>query len=163
MKLLVMSDSHRNIDPMHYAAEQTNPDAIVHLGDHIGDAQKLRQRLPDTVFHMVAGNCDLYAGENELFLTLEGVKILVTHGHKYGVKSGLGILLQRALSLEADLVLYGHTHQASVRHERGLWLMCPGQMERHDKFHSASYGIAIIAGGSIDCGIVALPVTAQNR
>ena len=157
MKLLVMSDSHRNIDSMLYASGQADYDAIVHLGDHIGDAQKLRQRLPDTAFHMVAGNCDFLAGESELFLTFEGVKILVTHGHKYGVKSGLGILLERALSLEADLVLYGHTHQASVRHERGLWLMCPGQMERHDRFLAASYGIAVIGGGNIDCGVVALP------
>ena len=157
MKLLVMSDSHRNIDAMLQAAGQADHDAIVHLGDHIGDAQKLRQRLPDATFHMVPGNCDFYAGESELFLTLEGAKILVTHGHNYRVKSGLDYLLDRALSIGADLVLYGHTHKASVRHERGIWLMCPGQMERHDRYLQASYGIAAIDSGSIDCGIAALP------
>ena len=159
MKLLVMSDSHRNIDRMQYAAEKIKPDAIVHLGDHISDAQKLNQQLPDKVFYMVKGNCDFQAnGKNELFLTLEGVKIFLTHGHTYGVKTGLAALIERARQLDADIALYGHTHRPNVRHERGLWLMCPGQMERHDSRHAASYGIVTIENGNFECGIEMLPV-----
>ena len=160
MKLLVMSDSHRNIDRMQYAAGKTKPDVILHLGDHISDAQKLCQQLPGVVVYMVKGNCDFQAnGKNELFLTLEGVKVFLTHGHTYGVKSGLTALTERALQLGADIALYGHTHRAAVRHECGLWLMCPGQMERHDNHLSASYGIVSIEAGSFNCGIEMLPLS----
>ena len=154
MKLLVMSDSHRNIDNMLCAAEHTSPDAIIHLGDHISDAMKLRAQLPDTTFYMVMGNCDYGAfGENEYFLTLESVKILITHGHMYGVKSGDAALIERARNLGADIVLFGHTHRAVVRNEFGIWFMCPGQMERHDRFFTASYGIVTIEGNSFECGV----------
>ena len=158
MKLLVMSDSHRNIDNMRQAADQTSPDAIVHLGDHIGDARKLMQQLPDTVFYAVGGNCDfLGSGENELFLTLGNVKILMTHGHIYGVKSGDARLIERARQLNADVALYGHTHRASLRHVHGIWFMCPGQMERHSKNHAASYGIVTIEDGLPKCELKTLP------
>ena len=158
MKLLIMSDSHRNIDRMRYAADQTNPDAILHLGDHISDAQTLGQQLPNTVFYMVKGNCDPQAvGKDEMFLVIGEVKIFMTHGHRYGVKSGLAALIERARQLGAELVLYGHTHRASVRDERGLWLMCPGQMERHNNRLAASYGIVTIEGGRFECGIEMLP------
>ena len=159
MKLLVLSDSHQNIARMRYAAGQTDSDAILHLGDHINDAQKLRQQLPKKTFYMVKGNCDFQNnGKNELFLILEGVKILMTHGHTYGVKRGLGDLIERARQLGADLTLYGHTHRAALRQENGLWLMCPGQMERHDNSLAASYGIVTIEDGSFECGIEMLPM-----
>ena len=160
MKLLVLSDSHRNISRMRCAADQTNPDAIIHLGDHIGDAQALCQQLPNTVFYMVTGNCDSHAvGKDELFLMIGDVKIFMTHGHRYGVKSSLAALVGRARQLGADLALYGHTHRASVREERGLWLMCPGQMERHDNRFVASYGVVSIEGGNFECGIEMLPLS----
>jgi len=158
MKLLVMSDSHENIDRMRYAAGQTKPDAILHLGDHISDAQKLSRQLPKTKVYMVKGNCDFRGKEeNELFLTLGGVKILMVHGHTYGVKSGLAALIERSRLLGADIALYGHTHRAALNQENGLWLMCPGQMERHDADLLASYGIVTIEDGNIVCGIEMLP------
>ena len=159
MRLLVMSDSHRNIEHMQYAAGQTNPDAILHLGDHMGDAQKLSQGFPNIAFHMVTGNCDLQAGrDSELLLTFESVKLLMTHGHKYGVKSGLAGLIRQARQLRVDIAVYGHTHQASLSHERGIWFLCPGQMERHDNRIAASYGIVTIEGGRVECGIEMLPM-----
>jgi len=158
MKLLVLSDSHRNISRMRHAVNQTNPDAILHLGDHIDDAQTLRQEFQSIVFHIVKGNCDFQAtGKDELFMIIGGVKIFMTHGHKYGVKSGLAALVERSRQLGADLSLYGHTHRALLRDERGLWLMCPGQMERHDNRLTASYGVVTIEGGDFECGIEMLP------
>ena len=162
MKLLVLSDSHKNIDRMIYAAEQTAPDIILHLGDHISDAQRLSKQLPKTIIYIVKGNCDYDdKGKNELFLTLEGIKILMTHGHTYGVKSGLAMLIDRARQLDAGIVLYGHTHRAALHREYKLWLMNPGQMERHDSILSASYGIVNIENGSLECGIEMLPADAD--
>ena len=46
-------------------------------------------------------------------------KLFVTHGHAYGVKSGLGRLAERAKTLGADVVLYGHTHIPEQREIEG--------------------------------------------
>ena len=158
MKLLVMSDSHRSMKHMRYAAEQVEPDVIIHLGDHISDAVELQRRFPNVVFYMVRGNCDGHlAGENELFLTLDGVGIFITHGNIYNVKSGLGSLIKAARDRGADVALYGHTHRAQISEDPGLWLMNPGQMMRHDGSFHASYGILTIVSGEFDCGIEYLP------
>ena len=158
MKLLVFSDSHRNIDRMLFAAKQINPDAIIHLGDHISDARELQMRLPEMICYMVTGNCDSQSsGKSELFLPLEGTNIFLTHGHNYGVKRGLTALKDKARAMGADLALYGHTHRAALQNEHGLWLMCPGQMERHDNVQAASYGIVRIENGSFECGIEVVP------
>ena len=159
MKLLVMSDSHRNISRMLYASQQTMPDMIIHLGDHISDALELQRQFPDAIYYMVKGNCDAYeGGASELFLSLDGVRIFMTHGNSYGVKRGLGALSNEARRREADLALYGHTHQSLIRQMPGLWLMNPGQMERHGGVRIASYGIVSINGGKFECKIEYLPV-----
>ena len=157
-KLLVMSDSHQNISRMLYAAGKTKPDVIIHLGDHISDARELQRLFPDAMYHMVKGNCDASAGENELLLDFGGVRVYMTHGHIHGVKRGLDSLTGAALRRDAALALYGHTHKAQIRQTPGLWLMNPGQMERHDGKHPASYGIIAIGNGSFDCGIEYLPL-----
>ena len=108
MKLLVLSDSHRHIDRMRYATEQTNPDVILHLGDNISDVQELRRQFPDITFYMVKGNGDFQAhGETELLITLDGVKIYMTHGHIYRVKNGLYSFTEASRIKGADLALYG--------------------------------------------------------
>ena len=143
---------------MLYAAEHTNPDIILHLGDNVSDAQNLSRQLPNTIMYIVKGNCDYSdKGEIELLLTLDSKKVFMTHGHTYGVKSGLTMLIERARQLEADIVLYGHTHRAALNREHKLWLLNPGQMERHDKSLTASYGIVTIEDGSLECGIEVLP------
>ena len=151
MKLLILSDSHRRIDRMSLAAEQAKPDAILHLGDHIDDAWELRRRLPGVPFYMVKGNCDINAaGETELLLTLEGVRIFMAHGHAYNVKRGLLDFAYRALEMDAGIALYGHTHKAMMHQVGGIWLMNPGQMERDDKAIPASYGVVTVEGGRLD-------------
>ncbi|MCL2084358.1 MAG: YfcE family phosphodiesterase [Oscillospiraceae bacterium] len=158
MKLLVLSDSHRDIQRMRYAAGQARPDAVLHLGDHIGDARELSRHMPGIDFYMVRGNCDFQApGQDELLLTLEGVRIYAAHGHAHGVKGGLETIAAHGRRVEAGLVLYGHTHQASVRRARGVWLMNPGQTERHDSIRPASYGVVTVKDGAFECETVFLP------
>lgn len=159
MKLLVISDSHRNISRMLYAAGQTKPDVIIHLGDHISDAIELQQQFPEAIYHMVKGNCDMWsAGETEYSIVFDNVRVFITHGHKYGVKNGLNALIDCARGNDAALALYGHTHQALIRQIPGLWLLNPGQMARHDGSAPASYGIVEIRNGKFDCGIEYLPI-----
>ena len=100
LKILVLSDSHRAIGAMYDAAILEDPDAIMHLGDHVSDAEELSYALDLIDFYMVRGNCDFGAQAPETILTeLGGVRLFLTHGHLFGVKSGMS-----RLKLEADRV-----------------------------------------------------------
>ena len=50
MKILVFSDSHRALGTMYDAIERLRPDAVLHLGDHLEDAESL-----ESVFSLIAG------------------------------------------------------------------------------------------------------------
>ena len=50
-KILVLSDSHRNFDPMVQAVKLEKPDMIIHLGDHYKDAMSLHGVFPDIPLH----------------------------------------------------------------------------------------------------------------
>jgi len=140
---------------MELAVEQELPDAIIHLGDNLIDAKELQTQFPDTVIYTVPGNCDtVFLPKKEIILPLEGVTMLLTHGHVYHVKSGLSMLTHYAVSIGANLVLYGHTHRALITVEQGITLMNPGQLSRHDEEQKASYGIVEIENGKFTCGIV---------
>ena len=158
IRLLVFSDTHLDTRRMEYAVNQVSPDIIVHLSDTIGDAAKIREKVPYMPFHMVKGNGDIQiAGELEKFITIENVKVFLTHGHKYHVKEGLFYLIRRARELGADLVLFGHTHGAAIVKGEGMTLMNPGQMQFHQERRRASYGIVTIDDGRFECEIVYLP------
>ena len=52
----------------------------------------------------------------------------MTHGHMYGAKQGLHGLVQQAKQCDADLVLYGHTHQQTLEQIGNTLYLCPGSM-----------------------------------
>ena len=55
-------------------------------------------------------------------------RIFVTHGHAYGVKSGLGRLIDKAESVGADIALYGHSHIPDLTYMRGISAFNPGSI-----------------------------------
>jgi putative phosphoesterase len=139
---------------MSSAVGLVKPDAVLHLGDYYGDACELFRMFPDLKFHMIKGNCDFQEGvDDELLLTYENVKIYMAHGHQFGVKNGLEKFIGKARRKGAGLALFGHTHSPLIREARGLWVMNPGQTERHDKNSAASYGVVTLSGGTFDCEI----------
>ena len=46
MKLLILSDSHREMKYMCDAVRRERPDAVIHLGDLVPDADRLAQEFP---------------------------------------------------------------------------------------------------------------------
>ena len=51
----------------------------------------------------------------------------MTHGHRHAVKSGTQRLLKDACSSGAQIVLYGHTHEAQCyKTDSGMWVLNPG-------------------------------------
>ena len=112
MKILVLSDSHGAVSPMEQAVEQTSPDLILHLGDCWRDGERLHDRFPSIPLEQVPGNCDFRPTEPaERLLELRGKRILLCHGHTYGVKQSLVTAGFAAEEQQLDLFLFGHTHR----------------------------------------------------
>ena len=112
MKLLVLSDSHGNLSHMEEAVLRVRPRMILHLGDCWRDGEKLHDLFPDIPFHQVPGNCDYRPDEPaERLLFLEDKRVLMCHGHTYGVKQSLISAGYAAEEQRLDLFLFGHTHR----------------------------------------------------
>ena len=112
---------------MYDAAMLEDPDAIMHLGDHVSDAEELSYALDLIDFYMVRGNCDFGAQAPETILTeLGGVRLFLTHGHLFGVKSGMSRLKLEADRVGANIALFGHTHRALSETMQGLYVVNPG-------------------------------------
>ena len=119
MELLIFSDSHGSASNMSLALERQikSPDAILFLGDGARDIDRLF--VCEIPVWAVRGNCDWMSSEladkTERLLYLEGHTILLTHGHEWGVKGGMGALIAHATDLGADIVLFGHTHAPTLQ------------------------------------------------
>ena len=94
MRVIVCSDSHGSFEPLQRAAKMFEADLVIHLGDHASDAARLSREIEIPVEY-VRGNCDATGAPEEKLLNLEGKKILITHGHRYHVKSGITELALR--------------------------------------------------------------------
>lgn len=129
MKILVFSDSHGSTRLMEHAVRTQHPDMLLHLGDVVRDAQALALAFPALPMDYVSGNCD-FTGDVPPGKTiiLVGRKILLTHGHIYQVKTGIDTAVRAALEQEADILLFGHTHQALCDRAGALWILNPGSI-----------------------------------
>lgn len=126
MTVPVISDSHgygrrlqKILDKISAIGERA--DEIIFLGD---GAREVIMNAPDGArLYAVLGNCDHpYDSAYDIFdsegntVPLErlemigGKRVLIMHGHKYGVKVELSRAIERAAALEADVLMYGHTH-----------------------------------------------------
>lgn len=114
MKFLVFSDSHGKIDRMMHAIDihKSNTDGVIFLGDGLSDIDYLKSYFPNLAFYTVKGNCDLFCGSvrSEQVITVDGIKILITHSHLYSSTNRYERLAERVYELGANAVFFGHTH-----------------------------------------------------
>ncbi|MEA4898982.1 MAG: metallophosphoesterase [Christensenellaceae bacterium] len=130
IRLGLVSDSHGAAMNIARAAEALRGvDALIHLGDVSADAGRFEALLRVPV-HAVRGNCDVYSATapEEMTLTVEGIRLLLTHGHRLRVKQGLLALACRARETGAQAALYGHTHVPSVERAGDILLLNPGAL-----------------------------------
>ena len=149
MKLLVISDTHRNIENAVSLINKLKPDYVLHLGDVCEDSKRLSDIFPKLIVLSVIGNNDyslMYPDfPLERVFEIGGKKIFMCHGHKYRVKLGIYSLLLRAKELNADIALFGHTHEKLLEKEDGIIILNPGS--------TRSYGIIEINDEKIDAKI----------
>lgn len=155
MKTLVFSDSHTDTDTMCYVTEYEKPDLIIHLGDHIADADKLAALYPDIDIIKIPGNTDIYHTADELiqYIEIGGKYVMMTHGNTFGVieeKNGVGNLLSYGMKNSVNIILFGHTHRPCIEYSNGIWMMNPGRIGcvSRKKINS-TYGIMQIEDGRI--------------
>lgn len=145
-KIVIISDSHGNgkgIEKLRGLIAEN--DYCIHLGDGVGDIRAIAGEYPDKIY-FCAGNCDFFAHyPEEGILDVEGVRILYCHGHRYGVKSGLGTLAIKAKTVGADIALYGHTHTPMITEQDGVTLINPGSI-RFSVGEGGSYCYLVVNG-----------------
>lgn len=130
MRIAVIGDTHGRITGITRVLAKDPPDYLIHTGDYYADARKIAQTL-NLPFSAVRGNCDGRGDEpHELLVELAGRRIYIVHGHQYGVKRDLNSIYYRGLEVEADIVMFGHTHVPCCEKIGDLWLINPGSISR---------------------------------
>lgn len=155
MKVLVLSDSHGNVANMIQAVEREAPRMILHLGDCWRDGERLHDRFPELPFEQVYGNCDFLRGtrETEKLLYLGEKRVLMCHGHTYGVKQSLLAAGLAAEEKNVDLFLFGHTHKPLVDMRGKTLFLNPGSIGDYAR---PAYGVVTLENGKLDARTVLL-------
>lgn len=155
MRILVVSDTHGDLYSLMQAIKmQPNANIIVHCGDGEEQVEYLNQTQIGKKIIAVRGNCDFGSVlPNSAIFTVMGKTIFVTHGHLYNVKYRLNDIEDIAKSHNADIVLFGHTHEALSYYEDGLYVMNPGSCHGYN----ASFGYVDITEKGIITNTLNLP------
>lgn len=155
MRILVVSDSHGDESSLRRALlAQPKAEAVIHLGDGEQEAARARSSFPEKMFLQVRGNCDWGSSlPVKGVYEAEGVRIFYTHGHAYGVKSGLYNAVCAAREEKARVLLFGHTHNALTDYDDGLYILNPGSLSGW----RATYGTLDITPQGIVANVVRLP------
>lgn len=132
MKIIVLSDTHGSVNQSCdiVSACQNGLDLVVHLGDTARDFENIKSEFPHIPFMCVAGNNDFWCNsyDKELLINLDGVRVFLTHGHNYSVKSTMDKLIVKSIEINADIVLFGHTHTCEKFRFQNTLFFNPGTL-----------------------------------
>ncbi|TQR19904.1 metallophosphoesterase [Psychrobacillus vulpis] len=149
MKLLIISDTHKDIETMEKVLLQhQDVDAMIHCGDSELDSSYFKQ----ISVHVVRGNCDSDTNyPNEIITQLNDDIVYVTHGHLHQVKSTLMPLSYRAQEVQASIVCFGHSHLLGAEINNGILFVNPGSLHKPRGRKEKSYAIVekLINGWSV--------------
>ena len=155
MRILVISDTHGKIEQAEELIKNRGPfDRVIHLGDYYSDAQCL-ERLIGAELIAVKGNMDGGYGKDEYrILSTEFGDILLVHGHRERVKTGLMNLLYRTQELGCKAAFFGHTHVPVFEEHSGLYLMNPGSLTLPHLSTQGSYAIVETSPEGLEVSIL---------
>ncbi|BDR56676.1 phosphoesterase [Xylocopilactobacillus apis] len=133
MKILICSDTHGDEEILLEKLSKY-PDFDHYF--YLGDSELAETNLLFEKFIAVSGNMDYGEFPATKLISDQGIKFFLTHGHLFGVNSGLQRLVSEAQKLEANIVCYGHTHQLSIRSIDGILFINPGSISQPRNFIS---------------------------
>ncbi|MGD9566740.1 MAG: YfcE family phosphodiesterase [Sedimentibacter sp.] len=158
MKILVISDSHNYVlDTQIERIKQHGVfDMLIHCGDKYKDAEKFAAKLNIKIIAQVPGNCD-YISDKPLIAQeiIDGKKLIITHGHLHNVKANNELLMKYAKEVNADIVIYGHTHCAQNEIIDNILFFNPGSTI-YPKCGKESFGILEVTEHNINGSIISL-------
>lgn len=129
MKIAVISDSHYNEKSIKLIQNHLKDiDILLHCGDGAPDVNYIKNFFSGEIY-AVRGNCDITSEYPiERIIEIEDKKIYITHGHMYNVKSEYNTIFYKGKEVNADIVLFGHTHKAMISNYDNLIIMNPGSI-----------------------------------
>ncbi len=123
----VMGDSHSRCEYIDMAMEHLkNVDLIIHTGDNNSDLHYITNRYGIEAIG-VKGNCDTN-GDVELIKEIQGKRFFICHGHQYNIKSNLNTIFYKGKEVNADIVIFGHSHIPCYVKEEEMILLNPGSV-----------------------------------
>lgn len=131
MKILIVSDTHRKDDNLKRVIEKTAPiDMLIHLGDAEGSEHYIEEWVNEGCrLEMVLGNNDFFSMlEREKEILIGKYRVLITHGHYYGVSMGPEGLAEEAKNRGCDIAMFGHTHKPFMWEVDGITVLNPGSL-----------------------------------
>lgn len=141
--LAVFSDTHHHSLPEAFYEVMESVDYVIFCGDGLSSLMPFAELYKDK-FVYVKGNCDFSTkGPDKVILQIEDVKVLVTHGHLYGVKSNTLNLKFAAEEQGADLVLFGHTHANGVEKDGSVTYINAGSLGEGYLYGDGYYYVVI--------------------
>lgn len=156
MKILIISDTHRNISRLSYILSKypNEYDILFHLGDSENEADRIRRIFKKKVY-IIKGNCDLFENLNySEVVDIGSHRAYLTHGHRENVRYGYDELIIKAKANKADFVFYGHTHVPVIVKEEGITIACPGSLSEPRGGSMPSYIVAdITSDGEVHLNI----------
>ncbi len=161
MKILVVGDSHNNHDRIGslLAHAGTGFDCFVHVGDGYEDLLRYENDYEGR-FVAVKGNCDVSVpGRNingEEPVILGGKAVFITHGHAFRVKGGTEALEAAASAKQAEICLFGHTHEACVFRVGKTLFMNPGSITLPRNSPVPTYGVITVEGNEVRAAVMGI-------
>lgn len=127
MKILVVSDTHRNFSALKKVLDrEPDFDTLIHLGDGEKEFFDIQTLYPDKAMIYVRGNCDYGQHEQVHVAKFGDVRIFCCHGNDFGVKYGRELLAATASRNNCNIALYGHTHLYKTEVIDGVLVLNPG-------------------------------------
>jgi putative phosphoesterase len=153
VRIVVLSDTHGDLQGWSALLAQVGPvDWLFHAGDFLRDAALAASQLESAGLSVraVVGNCDIPVVQPaQELIEIDGVRILLTHGHHEGVKSRLDRLYYRAKEFGAQVAIFGHSHVPVSLMKDGVLLFNPGSATAPRDHHMPSCGLIEIASGIV--------------
>ena len=160
MKVLIVSDTHGRDSKLEEAVLAERPfDYLIHCGDVEG-REFFIEALAECPCTIVAGNNDFFSDlPREQEIELAGRKVLVTHGHYYGVSMDVYGLADEARSRNCEIAMFGHTHRPVTERKNGVLLINPGSLSYpRQEGRKPSYVVMnIVRGKEPDIALKFLP------
>lgn len=145
MKVIIVSDTHGRFNKLEKIRERhQDADLFIHCGDCETDDEYLYG------FIAVRGNNDYYDYPEERVIVADKLKILVTHGHRYGYTNRLDTLVEKAKKLKCKIVCFGHTHKPQIVTHQDILILNPGSLWANRIDKPVSYIILVIFGDQIE-------------